>query len=206
MKDQKNIITYGFLVFLLVIGIVSIFHKDTAFINALNTLAVPVFLFTIATLIAKANQFIRNVLVEEANHQEPIDEKYDKLLQRAEEIAHKSNHAVEDEKLVCETRNEAYKSKVYLNAIYKRFLFISKLSSCVNFVAMISFVFCLLSLTGLFSIDASFHWINIFSLALVFFDFFVLEDWLKSYSCKLKKKLSKIVNDEFKKAIKDSNT
>ena len=206
MREQKNILNYGFLLFLLVVGVISIFHQETTFINALNTLAFPVFLFTIATLIAKSNQFIRTVLSEEAHKQEPIDEKYDKLLARAEEIAEKSNHALEDEKLVCETRNEAYKSKLYLTAIYKRSLIVSKIGTCVNFIAMISFVFCLLSLTGLFSIDASFHWINILSLALVFFDFFVLDDWLKSYSRKLKNKLDKIVDEGFQKALKDNKT
>ena len=205
MKEQKNILNYGFLLFLLIVGVVSIFHKEPIFINSLNTLAVPVFLFTIATLIAKSNQFIRNVLLEEVKCQEPIGEKYDELLARAEEIAKKSNHELADEIRVGETRNEAYKIKLYLTALYKRFIIVSKASSCVNFIAMLSFVLCLLSLTGLFSIDASFHWINIFSLALVFFDFFLLEDLLKSYSDKLQKKLNKKVDENFKKVLKENN-
>ena len=205
MREQKNILVYGFLFFLFSVGVISLFYQDAIFINSMNTLAIPVFLFTISTLIVKSNQFIRKVILEEVGLQEPMDEKLDKLLEEAEDIAKKGDHALEYEQLVGETRNESFKSKLYLTALYKRFIFVDRVGMFINFIAMISFVLCLLSIMGIFSIDISLHWINVFSLALVFFDFFVLDNWLKSYSDKMKKKLLDAVDDGFNKALEENN-
>ena len=129
MREHKNILVYGFLIFLFFVGIISIFFHDLNFINATNTLAIPVFLFTISTLIAKANHFMRKVIMKEVSNKEKTDERIDALLNKAEENAKKINHTLEDEKIAGETRNEAAKSKLYLTALYKRFIVLDRFNS-----------------------------------------------------------------------------
>lgn len=68
----------------------------------------------------------------------------------------------------------------------KYFIIIDIFTRAFNLIATLSFSWCLLSLTGVFKITGNFVWVNIFSLALVFFDFFILDDLIsKMFSRKI---------------------
>ena len=78
--------------------------------------------------------------------------------------------------------NELYKESLIsaeeFKFLCKYFFTIDLFTKIFNTFAMLSFAWCLLSLVGLFDINSNFVWVNIFSLAIVFFDFFVLDDLL----------------------------
>lgn len=87
------------------------------------------------------------------------------------------------------------------NFFGKYFITIDFFTRLFNLIATLSFSWCLLSLTGLFKITGNFAWVNIFSLALVFFDFFILDDLMskmirskiKHFSEQAERKISKNV-------------
>lgn len=58
-------------------------------------------------------------------------------------------------------------------------MFVDRCTQYISIIAIISFSICLLSMIGIISIPISSGCINLFSLALVFFDFFIWEDMIQ---------------------------
>lgn len=203
MKDQKNILNYGFLIFLIIIGILSFFKKDDAFVNAINSLSLPIFLFTISTLIVKSNQYIKNSFSKAISDQEEIIELSERLIKSEEkmiEMKKSSNEDITQDKInLADTIGKSVHSLAYSNGLHRCFIFMHTTTIIVNIVAMFSFVFCLLSLVGLFPALQNHNWINIFSLILVFFDFFVFEDVMKVICDKAFKKIRKNSDERVEK-------
>lgn len=156
IRSYKNIIPYGFLLFLLVAGLFSAFGNNPQVDASINSLAIPVFLFSISILLSKSNKYVRETIWERVSQTDrelkstPIDyysrEKYEKT-------------------------NE-------FNLLCKKIIAVDSITRAVNLLAILSFTICLLSVTGIVSFPSDCGYINVFSLALVFFDFFVLDDIL----------------------------
>lgn len=209
MREQKNVLNYGFLLALIIIGIISFFYTDQMFINAVNSLSIPIFLFTISTLLAKGNNHIRTEVQKSISSQEKLVNDYDNLLHRYTKILAKNQQigidiSSEDTDEINNLSKDTLTAHLYLKQLYKRHAVIDIFTIVINVLAMISFAFCILSLVGVINIKANFACINIFSLALVFFDFFVYDDILKKIVDKNSAKLRKIANEESKKEINES--
>lgn len=180
MREQINILKYGFLLFLVVAGVVSIFYKDANYVNAINSLSIPVFLFSLSIIFVKANKYARETVMKKIHVQEKtMNEKSKEISKKSEQI-----EKIEDDKKInyYKKTKELYKESLITT---EEFIFLCKYFSAIDIFtkifiifAMLSFVWCLLSLVGLFAINSNFIWVNIFSLAIVFFDFFVLDDLL----------------------------
>ena len=82
MREQKNILNYGFLLALFLIGIISIFCENQVFVESINNLSIPIFLFTISTLLAKGNTYIRGRIFKSISTNKDLIDKYDNLLER----------------------------------------------------------------------------------------------------------------------------
>ncbi len=154
IRSYKNIIPYGFLLFLLVAGLFSAFGNNPQVDASINSLAIPVFLFSISILLSKSNKYVRETIQE---HISQIDREL--------------NGTPNDDY----TRAKYEKMNEY-NLLCKKFFTIDKFTRAINVFAILSFAICLLSVTGIISFTSDCGYINIFSLALVFFDFFVLDD------------------------------
>ena len=180
MKDQKNILNYGFLIFLLIVGILSFFKNDDAFVNAINSLSFPIFLFTISTLLVKSNKFTKDYFLKAVSYQDKTVELLNETIRLHEELIEmkKKNgeNVYEDKEKLADTLNDSIHSTALSNGFHKYLNTIEITTKIINVIAMFSFVFCLLSLMGLFSTIGNLNWINIFSLLLVFFDFFIFDD------------------------------
>ena len=207
MREKKNIFNYGFLVFLIVIGIVSIFSKNTSILNAVNSLSIPIFIFSIATILSKIGSFFDNSLFEKVISEEKRDEEYDKLVKRQEERIEKINSTsanfLEEKNFLNEVMESSIKCKAYLASLYKRKVQYSNLVYALNCIAMLSFTLCLLSLIGIIPFNFNCSWVNIFSLALVFFDFFVLDDLLKKREAKILSKLRQLAVEKVDKQLSE---
>ena len=87
MREQINILKYGFLFFLIVVGVVSIFYKELSFINAINTLSIPIFAFSLSILLVKANQYVRQEILKKITNQNKIVENlHNNIIQEEEKI------------------------------------------------------------------------------------------------------------------------
>ena len=148
-RNYKNIIPYGFLLFLLIAGLISIFNENIN--NYINSLAIPVFLFSLSIIFTKANKNIRQAVYNSIGHTE----------------------------LLMKTTDQAKDSLEFTNRfilLTKKFIHVDAFTIIVNIFAMISFSLCLLSLMNIICFPTNCGYINIFSLALVFFDFFIMDD------------------------------
>lgn len=185
MREPINILKYGFILFLIFSGIVSIFNNEPYFVNSVNSLSIPIFVFSISILFVKSNQYVRTEIFKQIqnkstttdNLKESIDKKEKRLKEtmcngRIDEYQNK----IEEQKQL----NQLYKHSLISihehNIFCKYFIITDVFTKIFNTIATLSFSWCLLSLTGLFKITGNFVWVNIFSLALVFFDFFILDD------------------------------
>lgn len=76
MREPINILKYGFMIFLLFSGIVSIFNNEPHFINSVNSLSIPIFAFSISILLIKSNQYARTEIIKQIqNRNTTIDNK-----------------------------------------------------------------------------------------------------------------------------------
>ena len=202
MREQINILKYGFLFFLIVVGVVSIFYKELSFINAINTLSIPIFAFSLSILLVKANQYARQEILKKiTNQNKTVENLHNNIIQEEEKIKgieYKNKQGLEKQ------LNLMYKKSLISNKeltfYYKFFFTIDLFTRIFNIIAMLSFSGCLLSLTGIVKINTNFAWVNIFSLVLVFFDFFVFEDLIKK---SFNKKIEKISEQATKTVAKD---
>lgn len=185
MREPINILKYGFVLFLFFSGIVSIFNAETYFINSVNSLSIPIFAFSISILLVKSNQYVRTEIMKQIqNKNMAIDNKkknIDKIEQHISES--ECNSEIDGDPNKIEIMNQIkqlYKDSLIsvheYNFLGKYFFTIDFFTRLFNLIATLSFSWCLLSLTGLFKITGNFACVNIFSLALVFFDFFILDD------------------------------
>lgn len=157
IRSYKNIIPYGFLLFLLVAGLFSAFGNNPQVDASINSLAIPVFLFSISILLSKSNKYVRETIC---------------------------NHISQMNRELNNTPNDDYTRTKYekmneQKLLFEKFFKVDNLTQAINLFAILSFAICLLSLTGIVSFPSDCGYINIFSLALVFFDFFVLDDILQ---------------------------
>lgn len=172
-RNYKNIIPYGFLLFLLISGFISIF--DESINNFINSLAIPVFLFSLSIILTKANRSIRQAVYNSIGHTELL-----------------MNTAAQEEKSL------EFSNRFIL--LTKKFIHVDAFTITFNVIAMISFCLCLLSLMNIICFPTNCGYINIFSLALVFFDFFILDDIIEKA---VKASLEKIRDQAKDKAQKD---
>lgn len=210
MREPINILKYGFVLFLFFSGIVSIFNTEPYFINSVNSLSIPIFAFSISILLVKSNQYARTEIMKQIqNRNTAIDDikeyinKKEKLISEIEcknEIDKVSNK-IEMINRIDQLYKDSLISVFEYNFFGKYFITIDVFTRLFNLIATLSFSWCLLSLIGLFKITGNFAWVNIFSLALVFFDFFILDDLMskmirskiKHFSEQAERKISKNV-------------
>lgn len=183
MRNTINIIKYGFFLFLIVAGILSIFMKNEQFLVSINNLAIPIFLFSLSLLLVKWNK----IVLDEVNKQlHERDAKQARKNRTCEELEQKINTENFDYK----TRNEMYKqlnelmkesllSETETIYLFKFFKIVDVFTIIMNILAMMSFCFCLLVMTGIIVFTQNLMFINLFSLALVFFDFYILEELVR---------------------------
>ena len=205
MRDSVNIIKYGFMLFLIISGIVAIFSNESYFISSVNSLAIPIFAFSISILLVKANKYMRTNVLAKMRNQDKISYELEKDIDKEKEHLEKANcngriEDYENEMAIMAQLNQLYKSSIVSHRIYiflsKYFNVIDVFTRVLNIIAMISFALCLLSLIGVFRITGNFAWVNIFSLALVFFDFFIFDDLMEKA---LVEKLNRIQEQAKKK-------
>ncbi|MBQ4631284.1 MAG: hypothetical protein IJB70_09900 [Clostridia bacterium] len=180
MREQINILKYGFFLFLLIVGIVSIFNQEANFVNAINSLSIPMFSLSLSIIFVKANKYARDEVFKKMISQEKIvDQKAKEVNKMSEQIEKaEGNEKINLYKKFEELHNNSLISMKEMSFLCKYFSTIDFFTKLFNIVAMLSLIWCLLSLVGLFTLNVNFAWINIFSLAIVFFDFFVLDDLL----------------------------
>lgn len=183
MRNTINIIKYGFCLFLIVAGILSIFMKNEQFLVAINSLAIPIFLFSLSLLLVKWNKIVRDEVNKQLHER---DAKQACKNKTCEELEQKINTENFDYK----TRNDMYKqlnelmkesllSETETIYLFKFFKIIDVFTIILNILAMMSFCFCLLVMTGIIVFTQNLMFINLFSLALIFFDFFILEELVR---------------------------
>ncbi len=190
MREPINILKYGFLLFLVIVGVASVFNNEANFIASMDSLSIPIFAFSISILFVKANKFARDELFKRIQNREKTVNEQSKEVEQKGEALKKAEYA--NNKNLYENFKDMYKKSMIstkeMSFLIRYFGTIDIFTKIFNMIAMISFTWCLLSLIGLFAININFTWVNIFSLALVFFDFFVLDDLLgKAFKNKLNK-------------------
>lgn len=185
MREPINILKYGFVFFLFFSGIVSIFNTETYFINSVNSLSIPIFAFSISILLVKSNQYARTEIMKQMQNRNTAIDNIKEYIDKKEKLISESECNNEIDKVsnkieMVNQINQLYKDSLIsvheYNFFGKYFITIDFFTRLFNLIATLSFAWCLLSLTGLFKITGNFAWVNIFSLTLVFFDFFILDD------------------------------
>lgn len=203
MREQINILKYGFMLFLITVGVVSIFNQDTYFINAINSLSIPIFAFSTSIIFVKANYFARNELFQRISNKNKMVDDLSADIEKKENII--TNIEQSEKNKIKEQLNLLYEKSLISNKeltfLYKYFFTVDLFTRMFNAVAMLSFTWCLLSLTGILKISANFAWVNIYSLALVFFDFFILDDLLKKSFIKKMDRIQSKAHSKIKKDL-----
>ncbi len=205
MKDQKSILNYGFLLFLVIVGVLSFFKTDTGFANAINSLSFPIFLFTVSTLMVKCNKFIKDYFEKAVVQQNKIVELLqEQIILRKQLIAQKEerNEDVAEDKIMITNRIGQSINNIALSmALQKYTATMNAITKIINFGATLSFAFCLLSLVGVISPLNNSNWINIFSLMLVFFDFFIFDGIMETICVKVHARICKKADKKAKSDI-----
>ncbi len=207
MRETKNIIMYGFLLFLIITGITINFISNTVIINNIKCLSVPVFIFTISLLFVKANYLIRQQTLKVINTIEQTTKNNEKESKHSLSELESLMNSIDDyKKHFSEILHDKEQIKYNLveskklTFLYKNFCIIDIFTKLFNIIGVLSFALCLLSVTGLFSIEISSPIIEIFSLCIMYFDFFILEDLLTKY---INRKLRWIEKNAKKQVEKD---
>lgn len=174
------------MLFLTISGFIAIFSNESYFVCAVNSSAIPIFIFSICILLVKSNKYVRTEILNKIQNLDKVTDSLhkdiDKEEERLERIKREDSHAetYKNELVIMRQLKQLYKNTVISQKtntfLCKYFCIIDIFTRGFNIVATLSFAWCLLSLTGLFRITGNFAWINIFSLALVFFDFFILDE------------------------------
>lgn len=196
MREPINILKYGFILFLVFSGIVSIFNNEPYFVNSVNSLSIPIFAFSISILFVKSNQYARTEILKQIQNKSMTTDNLKKDIDKKEKILKEAmcNGTIDEcqNKIeVQEQLKQLYKDSLISvhehNFFCKYFIITDVFTRIFNMIATLSFSWCLLSLIGVFKITGNFAWVNIFSLALVFFDFFILDDLMsKMFMSKIK--------------------
>lgn len=196
MREPINILKYGFVLFLIFSGMVSIFNNEPYFVNSVNSLSIPIFAFSISILFVKSNQYARTEILKQIQNKSMTTENLKKDIDKREKLLKKvdCNSKIDEYKNYIEEQeqlNQLYKDSIISvhehKFFCKYFIITDVFTRIFNIIATLSFSWCLLSLTGLFKITGNFAWVNILSLTLVFFDFFILDDLLsKMFRSKIK--------------------
>ncbi len=185
MREFINILKYGFMIFLLFAGIVSIFNNEPYFVNSVNSLSIPIFAFSISILLVKSNQYARNEIFKQIQNKSITTDNLKKDIDKKEKIFKETVYDCTIDECKKKIEKHEHLSQLYKDSLISLheynffcnyFITIDYFTRLFNLIATLSFSWCLLSLTGLFKITGNFAWVNIFSLALVFFDFFILDD------------------------------
>ena len=182
LRDNKNITSYGFFLFLILAGVLSIIGINDTIRKGINSMSIPVFLLSLAIVLSKANSFIRdNAFME-------IDKTDMKL--------HNSR-----------SHDYSIDSLKDLNAyvlMVKRVDHIDKATKVINTIAIICFAICPLTMMGIIPFPADCGYINVFSLALVYFDFCILDDVLRKIVRISKDRILEEAKQKAKKQIDDN--
>ena len=197
------------MLFLTVSGITAIFSNESYFVNAVNSSAIPIFVFSFCILLVKSNKYMRTVIWNKIQNQDKTTGSLQQDIHSEEEYIRriKRDDCIEtykNELEIMRKLNQLYRSAVISQCTYNflgnYFNVVDIFTIGFNLVATLGFAWCLLSFTGLFRIRGDFAYLNIFSLALVFFDFFILDDFMDSM---LRKILNKIQKQAEQKLDKD---
>ena len=86
MREFINILKYGFMIFLLFAGIVSIFNNEPYFVNSVNSLSIPIFAFSISILLVKSNQYARNEIFKQIQNKSITTDNLKKDIDKKEKI------------------------------------------------------------------------------------------------------------------------
>ncbi len=194
MKQRNNILLYGFLLFLLFIGVFLIFNKNETLLKSVNSLSFPILLFTISTLLFKGNEYVKNKLKEKIFNQRRKAKKCVNKLKDQEHLLTKNEN--EDEttyvsklKELKTTAENSKESSSFLISLCDRYIIVHRIAIFVDIISTICFAFCLVVLSGVIRLDINTIWINVISLALVLFDFSIYEELLDIYVNHLFKKV-----------------
>ena len=197
MKQRNNILLYGFLLFLLFIGVFLIFNKNETLLKSVNSLSFPILLFTISTLLSKGNEYVKNKLKEKIFNQRRKAKKCVNKLKDQEHLLTKSEN--EDEttyvsklKELKTTAENSKESSSFLISLCDRYIIVHRIAIFVDIISTICFAFCLVVLSGVIRLDINTIWINVISLALVLFDFSIYEEFLDIYVNHLFKKVQNL--------------
>ena len=210
MRETKNIIMYGFLLFLIIAGITINFINNAVIINNIKCLSVPVFIFTISLLFVRANYVIRQQTLKIINTMEQSIKNHKKESENSlSELESLMNSKDDYKKHFSEILHDKEQIKYNLvetkklTFLYKNFCIIDVFTKLFNFVGILSFALCLLSVTGLFSINISSPIIEIFSLCIMYFDFFILDDLVTKYINRKLRLIEKNAKNQVEKDLSD---
>ncbi len=204
MREPINILKYGFILFLFFSGIVSIFNNESYFVNSVNSLSIPIFAFSISILFVKSNQYARTEILKQIQNKSRTIDNFKKDIDKKETMCNgginECQNKIGEQKKLKQLYKDSLISVHEHNFYCKYFIITDVFTRIFNIIATLSFSWCLLSLIGLFKITGNFVWVNIFSLALVFFDFFILDDLMsKMFRSKIKR-----FNEQAERTIKNN--
>ena len=149
IRESKNIVNYGFLAFLILVGVASFFIEEQSFVLRMNSLSIPLYIFSVSIILSKSINTIRKTINAE--------------------IAKEDSKRVSINDSEKKYSIEALQSSERYILLVKRFFAIDKWTKGINIIAMLSFVLCLLSVSGIIVIGINSIWVNTFSMALVYF-------------------------------------
>ena len=52
IRESKNIVNYGFLAFLILVGVASFFIEEQSFVLRMNSLSIPLYIFSVSIILA----------------------------------------------------------------------------------------------------------------------------------------------------------
>ena len=201
IRNNKNIVSYGFLLFLIVAGLYSILGDNPNVENNINSLAIPVFLFSVAILLSKANKSIRESVNEKKGNLDRDINRLQRSGNSVETYDASRAYTIDELKKLRNQVRETNKTYNEYGLLCKKIIAVDLFTRVINWFAVLSFSVCLLSLIGVIQFSANCGYINTFSLALVFFDFFILDDIVQKA---VRKALEKIEEEAEKKSVQDS--
>lgn len=186
IRESKNIVNYGFLAFLILVGVASFFIEEQSFVLRMNSLSIPLYIFSVSIILSKSINTIRKTINAE--------------------IAKEDSKRVSINDSEKKYSIEALQSSERYILLVKRFFAIDKWTKGINIIAMLSFVLCLLSVSGIIVIGINSIWVNTFSMALVYFDFFVLDEMITRHTRKLIEQIKEEAEVKAREDIENSDS
>ena len=137
MREQINILKYGFLLFLVVAGVISVFYQDENYVNAINSLSIPIFSFSLSIIFVKANKYAREMVLKRIQSQEKImNEQSPKISKKSERIK-----KIDSNEEINELYKESLISAEEFKFLCKYFFTIDLFTKIFNTFAMLCVVF-----------------------------------------------------------------